>query len=348
MAELAAHGAQIGIGFGAGYAAAIALQYAFQLRWTVLPALTVLLTAAFVMLAAAFLQNETAVPQPTPQESCGAKRTALPCAIVITIAMLVFISYFNMYIHHLQVASGYTTYTVYTWPRLLMIPGVLLLGLLGDLQNGRFLPAAALSVVVLAQLNAVLAGEKTHLLNMCLYYLALTAAVSYYHLTFLRLAPRTGRPAIWASAGRILDSAVVVLSFFLGYADFSAATVLLIDIAALVVTILLMAVNGDFDLFGKKAASAPPETEPSPETAPTDEPQSAPDPFPAICARYRLTPAEMNVLRELVLTDDKQEAIAEQLHISVSTLRHHITSIYRKTDAQSRAALCKLAANQNR
>ena len=60
---------------------------------------------------------------------------------------------------------------------------------------------------------------------------------------------------------------------------------------------------------------------------------------------YRITPSEMKVLRELVSTDDKQDAIAFRLNISVSTLRHHVTSIYKKTGVQTRSALCKLVIN---
>ena len=70
------------------------------------------------------------------------------------------------------------------------------------------------------------------------------------------------------------------------------------------------------------------------------------DPFSAIQESYRITPSEMKVLRELVGTDDKQDAIALRLNISVSTLRHHITSIYKKTGTQTRSALCKLVMNQ--
>ena len=53
----------------------------------------------------------------------------------------------------------------------------------------------------------------------------------------------------------------------------------------------------------------------------------------------------MKVLRELVSTDDKQDVIASRLNISVSTLRHHVTSIYKKTGTQTRSALCKLVMN---
>ena len=58
--------------------------------------------------------------------------------------------------------------------------------------------------------------------------------------------------------------------------------------------------------------------------------------------KFGLTPKEAQVFKELTETDDKQEAIALRMNMSVNTLRHHITSIYKKTGVQTRAALCKL------
>lgn len=319
-----------GVCLSAGYAAAIALQYIFQLRWTVKPALAVLLLACLVVI---FLLIKDSAEIDTPRDAPAAPPKKLIFAAVIALSMLVFTGYYTAYIHRLQIASGYMEYNAYSWPRLLMIPGMLLFGVLGDRRNGKYLPIGALCMAALALLNAVLIGRETYWLNMCMYYLAMTAVVSYYHLTFLRLAPSSGHPAIWACAGRLLDSAVVILTFIFGISSFSSAAVLAVDIAALAVMVVSMALSGDFDL------SAPP---------PVDEKTPPPDPFPAMQAQFGLTPTELRVLRELVLTDDKQEAIAAGMNISVSTLRHHVTAIYRKTGAQTRAALCKLAASDNR
>ena len=85
--------------------------------------------------------------------------------------------------------------------------------------------------------------------------------------------------------------------------------------------------------------------EPQPEAEKAEEPEPDADLFSAIGDSCRITPSEMKVLRELVTTDDKQDVIAARLNISVSTLRHHVTSIYKKTGVQTRSALCKLVMN---
>ena len=220
-----------------------------------------------------------------------------------------------------------------------MIPAILLFGFLADIKGGKLLPLSTLCVVVVALLNTVLLGRETYILNMCLYYVAITSVIAYYNLTFLRLASRTKHPAVWAVMGRVLDSAAVILGMTLKFSALSQVAVLIIDIIALVVVIVMMALTGAFDLSMPEAA----EEAPVPET--TYEPELPPDPFPVIQDSYRITPSEMKVLRELVTTDDKQDVIALRLNISVSTLRHHVTSIYKKTGVQTRSALCKLVIN---
>ena len=64
---------------------------------------------------------------------------------------------------------------------------------------------------------------------------------------------------------------------------------------------------------------------------------------------YQLTPREMDVLRELVLTEDKQTVISERLSIQVKTLQDYVTRLYRKTGVMTRAGLTDLYhENRNR
>ena len=338
LAALTAKKTRAGLCIGTGYAAAVALQFCLQLQWTVIPALSVLLAAAFAVMGFLLIKSKETIALPE-QRKDFVPRSILFYTVVITMALLIFTTYYNSYIHHLQVASGYTDYNVYTWPRLLMIPAILLFGFLADIKGGKLLPLSTLCVVVVALLNTVLLGRETYILNMCLYYVAITPVIAYYNLTFLRLASRTKHPAVWAVMGRVLDSAAVILGMTLKFSALSQVAVLIIDIIALVVVIVMMALTGAFD-FSKPEAV---EEAPVPET--TQEPELPPDPFPMIQDSYRITPSEMKVLRELVTTDDKQDVIALRLNISVSTLRHHVTSIYKKTGVQTRSALCKLVIN---
>lgn len=57
---------------------------------------------------------------------------------------------------------------------------------------------------------------------------------------------------------------------------------------------------------------------------------------------YSLTPREAEVLRELVLTEDKQSVISDHLNITVKTLQAYVTRLYRKTGITTRAGLTDL------
>lgn len=325
----------LGLCIGIGYAVAVLLQFCLQLQWTVVPAIAVFLPLCFAFLAG-FLLRDAALQTPVDEGGAPAFSKSAPLfSVVITFALLLFTSYYNSYIHHLQIASGYTDYNVYSWPRLLMIPTVIVLGYVGDIRGGQFLPVCTLCVAATALLNTALLGRDTYLLNMCLYYVALTAVIAYYHVTFLHVAQTAKHPALWACMGRVIDSVSVLITLGLNLSEQSQAVVLVINITALAVVIIMMALSGALDLSASK--------KPAPEAAVNETAEV--DPFPIVQENYGITPSELKILRELVLTDDKQEVIASRLDISVSTLRHHVTSLYRKTGAQTRLALSNLVNN---
>ena len=342
MSAVIADGARAGLCIGVGYSMGIILQYFLQLQFTLLLPLAAVLVAAFASAVYLLTHPPVGESQKNEPENRVSPATLIFCT-VITVAMLLFTSYFNSYIHHLQIASGYTEYNAYSWPRLLMIPGIIIFGVIGDIKGGKFLPISALCFVVVALLNAVLVGGETYLLNMCLYYIAMCACVAYYHLTFLRLASSTRNPALWSPMGRMIDSFAVIVQFLLSFSTMSAVVVLVIDIAALAVIIVMMALNGDLNFT----------PDPVPAEAPAAEIPAAPAAKTSgqLCAeigeRYGLTPTELKVFCELVETDDKQDVIASRMNISVSTLRHHVTSIYKKTGVQTRTGLYKLTSDEN-
>ena len=333
LAFLSENAAYAGLSLGAGYAAAVAMQYFLQLRWTVKPALFVLLAlccGSITFVLRVPLPAPNAGPSPRRPKAAGKE---LAFAAAVTFALLLFTSFYNGYINRLQVATGYTDYNVYTWPRLLMIPTVLLFGLLGDVREGRYLPLGALCVSAVAILNTSLLARETYLLNMCLYYVSLSAVIVFYHLVFLRMASRSGNPALWAPMGRVLDSVNVLFCFALRLPDRAQAAVLLVEIAALSAAVGLMAVGGAFDLSNRVPAAQPDATPP---------PKPAADPFEVLRDRYGLTPGELRVFRELVTTEDKQNVIGDRLSIKVRTVQANVTAIYRKTGVSTRAGLVQL------
>lgn len=328
MSRETAAGEKTARSMGVGCAVAVALQFFLQLRWGVTPLLPVALLGALILLALSLLRTPC---EPRPAEAAeAATPRQLLFACLIAVTFVLFTSFYNGYIHHLQIQTGYTDYNVYSWPRLLLIPCYLLFAAIGDLRRGKLVPIAALCIALVAMLNSVLRGA--YWLNMCLYYCAIAAFVSYYNLTFWHLAQRTRRPALWASVGRIVDSGMVLLAGGLHISALPAAAVLALNIGGLAVTIVLLSVSGAFNLT---VPDAPPTPALLPENAAFDR----------LKEKYALTPRETEVLRELVLTEDKQTVICERLSIQVKALQKYVTQLYRKTGAATRSGLTELYHN---
>jgi len=370
MSLEAANGAAIARCMGLGSAAAVVLQYLFQIRRGVTPLLPVFMGAAFLLLLFMLTDRNTeAAAEQTGQPQKTSSRSLIS-AVLIASVFILFTCFYNETIHHLQIRSEYTSANVYSWPRLMLVPGYLLFAVIGDRKNGKYVPVASLCIMLTALLNAVLIGNAgTYWLNMCLFYFAIAAFTSYYHLTFWRLAPGTGHPAFWAPFGRMLDSAMVLFTGAIRLSELPAAAVLGLDIAGVALIILLMAVNGDFNLSAATEAASLNKTEDhstalpdapdvvlaeaeilpdltaselsadTRETPPLLEPEEA---LERMQERFSLTRREAEVLRELVLTDDTQTVISERLSIQVRTLQNHVTRIYRKTGVTTRLGLTDL------
>ena len=311
---------------GIGCAAAVMMQYLLQIHWGetfLLPVAVPLSLLAVVLL----LRTE---PEPPPREiPVGTAPRALIFACLTAAALILFTSFYNGYIHHLQIQTGYTSYNVYSRPRLMLIPCYLLFALIGDRRQGRLVPIAALCIALAGMLNSVLAGSSgTYQLNMCLFYCAIAASVAYYNLTFWRLAQGTKHPALWAPMGRILDSLVVLITGGLHISEFSPAMTLAMNMFGLAVLIVIMSVSGALNLKS------------SPEDTPA--PVSEDTAFERLRDQFALTPRETDVLRELVLTEDKQTAISERLSISVRMMQKYVTSLYKKTGTETRSGLAEL------
>ena len=334
---------------GVGSALATALQYVLQLRWGQSALLPVFMLAAFLLLTYRLLICPAGTLPDAEEQAAGrAGVSRLLTVCLITALFLLFIDFYNEYIVHLQIQSG-STYTYYSWPRLMMIPCYLLFALIGDKKQGRLVPIAALCIVLAATLNPVLTGSNgAYWVNMCLFYCALAATISYFTLSFWRLAPGTGHPAFWAPMGRVLDSALVLFTGAVHIDQAPPAAMLGLDIAGIALIILMMAAGGSFNLAASAADESPAaagiardcgEAPVTRNVSPLLSPEEA---LEQMRKEYGLTPREAEVLRELVLTEDKQTVISERLSIRVKTLQDHITRLYRKTGASTRVGLTDL------
>ena len=342
-------GADVAKCMGVGSAAAVVLQYLLQIHWGVSPLLPVFMLGSLLLMAVFLQENdpETAAEGVREEENTSSRRILI--SILITVLLVMFACFYNEYIHHLQIQSDYAAYSVYSWPRLMLVPGYLLFAVIGDRKKGKYVPVASLCIMLIALLTVVLAqSPESHWLNMCLFYFSIAAFTSYYLLTFWRLAPGTKHPALWAPFGRIIDSGMVLLAGAINLSALPAPVVLGVDIVGVIVIILLMLAGGIFHL-SDPSVRQPADPHPVEEikslstevTVPSDI-LSEEETLELMREQCSLTPREAEVLRNLVLTDDTQAVISGRLFISVRTLQNHVTKIYRKTGVTTRAKLTEL------
>ena len=339
-----AAGAEVARFMGLGSAAAVVLQYLLQIRWGVSSFLPLFMLAAFVLIVLFLTDGYLTADFEGDRKEVQTAPGRLLFSILIAVVFILSACFYNEYIHHLQIQSAYESYNVYSWPRLMLVPGYLLYALIGDRKNGRYVPITTLCVMLIMLLNVTLVGNPgAYRLNMCLFYFAISAFTSYYLLTFWRLAPDTSHPALWAPFGRILDSAMVLFTGMIRLSSLPALVVLGADIIGLALVILMMALNGDFNLTEMRSAEKAEMPDLSPAAPDAVLPLRGPEEtLSRMRENFQLTPREMDVLRELVLTEDKQTVISERLSIQVKTLQDYVTRLYRKTGVMTRAGLTDL------
>lgn len=328
FATVLAGNGHMGTAAGCSFGAACFLQYVFQTMSDSTALLALAMLGALVALAWSFrrLREESGEEQEEPVPLKEPLRICL-----ITVCLFSLLCFFDAELLRVTLRSGGDAAAPsYSWPRLLMIPTYVLFGWLGDWKKGRYLPIATICASLPALLTPILTTDFT--LNLSLFYLSTGALFSYCNVTFWRLAPRTGKPGLWAVMPRVIDGVVTVALELGGLAALSPPAVIAVDLALLAAVIIGMALGGDLLL------SAPSDLPSAAGTPPFDDAEL----FAGMAERYALSKREADVLKALVLTDHTQQEIAAELEISVSTVQHHITAIYRKTGADNRAGLHRL------
>ena len=328
----------MGTTMGVGCAAAYALQFLFQLWRGQTPFLPMVMLLAFAALARLLTcEDRSGGEAPAVEGALPQERTlavSLLCACAMTVALIVLVNYYDGYIERMQVSTDYGVYNAFSWPRLLLVPCYLLLGHLGDVMRGKYVSVIAVFGALTVLLTPVLIGENSaYWLNLCIFYIAIAVLISYYNLTFWRLAPHTKKPELWAYMGRVLDGAVGVTLGLLRFSTLSVVNVMVVEV--LMLGLLLIA----FFLDMERGLPSEQRTSQAPIAAAEAADNSART--ARFAQHYGLTPKEAAVFRELVLTDADQQAIADVMGVQVSTLQKHCNAIYRKTGAANRIELCR-------
>lgn len=263
-----------------------------------------------------------------------AKQACWGIALVMILACL-----FSTLDNVVTFSNAHGTIAVQTWPRLFLAASGLVAGVIFDLAERRYMGLVMLGVTVLSTISilAVEAGADPNL-GLVVFYLSSGFFVTFFTATFTQLAPRMHAPALWAGMGRAANNVCAFTTSGISLALVTSGNVALIMIGALVLLVAACAAFVAAGLFRL------PQTEQEREqlaeealAAPTIEEQRQ-----AFITDHALTPREVDVLVAVTQDERPLKQIAEELGISMRMVQRHLSSIYQKTDTQTRAGLTKV------
>lgn len=213
-------------------------------------------------------------------------------------------------------------------------------GIVFDLAERRYMGLVMFGIAVLSTISilAVEAGADPNL-GLVVFYLSSGFFVTFFTATFTQLAPRMRAPALWAGMGRAANNVCAFTTSGISLALVTSDNVALIMIGALV---LLVAACATFVAAGLFRL---PQTEQERERGQlAEEALAAPsieEQRQTFIANHALTPREVDVLIAVTQDERPLKQIAEELGISMRMVQRHLSSIYQKTDTQTRAGLTK-------
>lgn len=333
---------KLATGAGAAYAAGILMQFATNLldcdgivELIVLGAATIVISALSTASQTANEGSSHAVNPFIEPSHVLAKQACWSIALVMILACL-----FSTLDNVVTFSNAHGTIAVQSWPRLFLAASGLVAGIVFDLAERRYMGLVMLGVTVLSTISilAVEAGADPNL-GLIVFYLSSGFFVTFFTATFTQLAPRMRVPALWAGMGRAANNVCAFTTSGVSLALVASGNVALIMIGAVM---LLVAASAAFVAAGLFRL---PQTEQEREHQQrAEEALAAPgieEQRQSFITDHGLTPREVDVLMAVTQDERPLKQIAEELGISMRMVQRHLSSIYQKTDTQTRAGLTK-------
>lgn len=221
------------------------------------------------------------------------------------------------------------------WPRLFYAIGIVCAGIIVDVRNSLYLPLSSLcGLLILTIAFSFLRSPELYSINLALMYFAGSFYIIYLSVIFIKLAPRTSFPILWAGMGRIARgitvAAVAATSHY--FTDTELINLMLVDIAIVIFLLLLLFFN---NLLLPRSLAI------------DSNLQNTEEYFKNFVNKYLLTEREIEVLQKVLTSGDTGGELAKELFISERVFQRHLTAIYTKTNTKSRIALCLLFYRAN-
>ncbi len=327
----------IGMLVAGGYSIAIFSQFVFQLKISI-GVLFPALEAAICVLVVMYEIRYPGVFEDKDDEARSIKDLRpkggmeLLRLVIIAICLLALSSYVDE-----QMAVTIDVSRYFSWPRLMYIPGSLIMGLAWSYRRARIAPVVMLLTAVAAFLMPVLlTDEGFYGLDICVFYVYIGICMTYLTLTFMKYADLSGNPFA-AVMFRVLDNLLTAVFVVLGLGGISAIAMIVVDVVLLIIIVALMWLGGDFGpsteyerRFFTGIASGNDELKSD---------LSDDERIKRFAEKYGLTDREQEALILLLTRDEKGEDMAKELGVSRRGFVSFTTSIYQKTETTSRIGL---------
>ncbi len=327
----------IGMLVAGGYSIAIFSQFVFQLKISI-GVLFPALEAAICVLIVMYEIRYPGMFEDEDDRACSIKDLRpkggmeLLRLVIIAICLLALSSYVDE-----QMAVTIDVSRYFSWPRLMYIPGSLIMGFAWSYRRARIAPVVMLLTAVAAFLMPVLlTDEAFYGFDMCVFYLYIGISMTYMTLIFMKFADLSGNSFV-AVLFRALDNLMTVLFVILGLGRISALAMIIVDVVLLIIIVALMWIGGDFELsmgYERRFFAGMASDNEGTNTDISDD-----DRISNFAARYGLTDRESEALKLLLTRDEKGEVMARELGVSRRGFVSFTTSIYQKTGTGSRIAL---------
>ena len=235
---------------------------------------------------------------------------------------------------------------VYGIPRIFYIVGILIAGYIADEKNGKYLSIITIFWVFIASCGILFfKNERMYMSNVALIFLLGGFYVMYLTIKFIKIAPYTRTPKLWAGMGRIVRSITtsivvipsnVILKLY--------GTDYLIIISIIFSTILLITLYKELsDIYVKEYATNIEKIKNKMENEIEQRIKEKKSiDIEEFINKYKFTQKEKEVCILILKENKKTKEMSENLYISERSVQRHLTNIYRKTNTSSRNELYNL------
>ena len=272
------------------------------------------------------------------QTASGGAKTAIRAVWLLALVVLL-ACMFSTLDNVVTLANAQGSISVETWPRLFLAASGLAAGVLFDIRERRYTGFIMFAVTVLSTISilAVEAGASP-VIGLIVFYVSSGFFVTFFTTTFLQLAPRMRTPQLWAGMGRAANNlcAFTVSGVSMMLTQSGIAAVMIASLILFVLVSVAFIGAGLFRLPSTVGEREAIQAGLAAAAAPTPEEVQA-----EFISRSGLTPREEEVLRAVTADERPLKQVADDLGISLRMVQRHLTSIYSKTDTQTRAGLTR-------